>query len=121
MAGERQDNSSSNTNSVSKDKPDSNNNSVNKNGNGADSPLSLLDGASSQYPTIAPELELQKIVAADKTRLLEERLEAFEDIIDSEIGDTNLTRARNIEREFGLRQIYLKFEEAHRLALKKIA
>ena len=116
MAGERQDNSSSNTNSVTKDKLDNNNNSVNKNGNGAkngngsDSPLSLLDGASSQYPAIAPELELQKIVAADKTRLLEERLEAFEDIIDSEIGDTNLTRARNIEREFGLRQIYLKFE-----------
>jgi len=110
MAGERQDNSSSNTNSASKDKPDNSNNSVNKNGNGADGQLSLLDGASSQYPAIAPELELQKIVAADKTRLLEERLEAFEDIIDSEIGDTNLTRARNIERELGLRQIYLKFE-----------
>jgi threonine synthase len=41
---------------------------------------------------------------------LEDRLEAFEDIIDSEIGDTNLARARNIEREFGIRQIFLKFE-----------
>ena len=37
-------------------------------------------------------------------------MEAFEDIIDSEIGDTNVTRARNIEREFGIRQIFLKFE-----------
>jgi threonine synthase len=72
--------------------------------------FSLLDGASSQSPAIAPELELQRKVASDKTRSLEERLEAFEDITDSEIGDTNLTRARNIEREFGLRQIYLKFE-----------
>lgn len=72
--------------------------------------LSLLDGATAQYPAIAPELELQRKIAADTSRPLEERLEAFEDIIDSEIGDTNLTRARNIEREFGVRQVYLKFE-----------
>ncbi len=38
------------------------------------------------------------------------RLEAFEDIIDSEVGDTSLTRARNVEREFGIRQLYLKFD-----------
>jgi threonine synthase len=37
-------------------------------------------------------------------------LEAYEDIVDSEVGDTTLSRARNIEREVGLRQIYLKFE-----------
>jgi len=85
-------------------KPPSNNNS------NSEALFSLLDGASAQFPTIAPELELQRKVASDKTRSLEERLEAFEDIIDSEIGDTNLTRARNIEREFGLRQIYFKFE-----------
>jgi threonine synthase len=41
---------------------------------------------------------------------LEQRLDAFEDIIASEVGDTVLLRARNIEREVGLRQIYLKFE-----------
>ncbi len=70
----------------------------------------LLDGAKPQFPIIAPELEIQKKIAADKNYSLEDRLEAFEDIIDSEIGDTNLTRARNIEREFGLRQIFLKFE-----------
>jgi len=72
--------------------------------------FSLLDGAKSQFPLIAPELELQRKIASNKSLSLEERLDAFEDIIDSEIGDTNLTRARNIEREFGLRQIYLKFE-----------
>jgi threonine synthase len=86
-------------------------NQQNKNNNvngGGD--LSLLDGARPQFPFIAPELESQRKVAADKSRSLEERLEAFEDIIDSEIGDTNLTRARNIEREFGMRQIFLKFE-----------
>ena len=38
------------------------------------------------------------------------KLEAYEDLIDSEVGDTSLVRARNIEREVGIRQIYLKFE-----------
>jgi threonine synthase len=72
--------------------------------------FSLLDGANSHAPVIAPELEKQKRVAADRTQPLNDRIEAYEDIIDSEIGDTTLSRARNIEREFGLRQIYLKFE-----------
>jgi threonine synthase len=72
--------------------------------------LSLLDGANSQAPIIAPELESQKRVAADRNQPLNDRIEAYEDIIDSEIGDTTLSRARNIEREVGLRQIYLKFE-----------
>jgi len=72
--------------------------------------LSLLNGASAQTPAIAPELASLSKIAADKTRRLEERLESFEIILDSEVGDTNLTRGRNIEREIGLRQIYLKFE-----------
>ena len=70
----------------------------------------LLDEATSQVNVIAPELEQQKAVASDPNRPLVERLEAFEDIFDSEIGDTSMARARNIEREVGLRQIYLKFE-----------
>jgi threonine synthase len=74
------------------------------------SSLSLLDGASAQIPIIAPELASLSKIASDKTRPLEERLESFEIILDSEVGDTNLTRGKNIEREIGLRQIYLKFE-----------
>ena len=70
----------------------------------------LLDGATSQMPVIPPELEMQKRVAADRNQSLNNRIEAYEDIIDSEVGDTTLSRARNIEREVGLRQIYLKFE-----------
>lgn len=79
-------------------------------GNGNGQRYSLLDGASPSAPLIAPELETQKRVAADRKLPMERRLEAFEDIIDSEIGDTTLSRARNIEREVGLRQIYLKFD-----------
>lgn len=70
----------------------------------------LLDQASAWVTALLPELETQKSVAANKTFPLETRLEAYEDIFDSEIGDTSLTRARNIEREVGFRQIYLKFE-----------
>ncbi|MBD3291246.1 pyridoxal-phosphate dependent enzyme [candidate division KSB1 bacterium] len=70
----------------------------------------LLDGASSHSPVIAPELLSQKRLAADVDLPLEDRIEAYEDIIDSEIGDTTMSRARNIEREFGLRQIFFKFE-----------
>lgn len=46
----------------------------------------------------------------DKGSTLEDRLEAFTFISDSEVGDTPLIRARNVERELGIRQIYLKFE-----------
>ena len=65
--------------------------------------FSLLDGASAQVPVITPELASLSKIASDKTRPIEERLESFEIILDSEVGDTSLTRARNIEREVGLR------------------
>src|SRR4030042_1758841 len=77
------------------------------NGNGA---LSLLDGATAQIPIITPELSYLSKIASDRTLSPEKRLESFEILLDSEVGDTNLTRAKNIEREIGLRQIYLKFE-----------
>lgn len=72
--------------------------------------LQLLDEATPQAPIIAPELESERGIARDLGRPLEDRLSAYEDIIDSEIGDTTLSRARNIEREVGMRQLYLKFE-----------
>ncbi|MFH1350798.1 MAG: creatininase family protein [Pseudomonadota bacterium] len=50
--------------------------------------FSLLDGATSQIPIIAPELETRKAIAADRSADLNDRLEAFEDILDSEVGDT---------------------------------
>jgi threonine synthase len=72
--------------------------------------MELLSGARAQQPAISPELLQTRRRAADASLPLSERLEAFEDIMDSEVGDTALSRARNIEREVGLRQIYLKFE-----------
>ena len=70
----------------------------------------MLDGAEGEYFSLTGELEKPRQVASDKSRTMEERLEAFEDIIDSEVGDSSQSRARNMERKFGFHQIYLKFE-----------
>jgi threonine synthase len=72
--------------------------------------LPLIDGATGTIPELAAEIENQRRIAANRNYTLEERLEAYEDIFDSEVGDTALVRARNIEREVGLRQIFIKFE-----------
>ena len=71
---------------------------------------SLLDGADSSPSTIETDLAAVRRTCSDRSRSVEERLEAYEDVFESEVGDTIVSRARNIEREVGLRQIYLKFE-----------
>jgi threonine synthase len=86
---------------------------------GRQGPLSLLDGASSPHLTLSPELDEQRRVASDRGRNLETRLEAYQDILDSEVGDTTLARARNLEREVNLRQIYLKFEGSNPTGTQK--
>ncbi|HEX9659306.1 MAG TPA: pyridoxal-phosphate dependent enzyme [Rhodothermales bacterium] len=73
----------------------------------------MLDTASPSQAALSPEMVSLAQIASDVGRDLDERLEAYEDIIDSEIGDTDLMRARNIEREVGMRQLFLKFEGAN--------
>ena len=73
-------------------------------------PTGLMDGAAGEFHRIQQDVGRQREIAIDTGRPLAERLEAYEDIIDSEVGDTAFIRARNIERETGLRQIFLKFE-----------
>jgi threonine synthase len=70
----------------------------------------LLDGADPGAPTLVFERAEMRRICADRGRPLGERLEIYEDIFESEVGDTTLNRARNIEREIGLRQMFLKFE-----------
>ena len=69
-----------------------------------------MDGASGMLAQIHQDVNRQREITIDTAQPLETRLEAYEDIIDSEVGDTAFIRARNIERETGLRQIFLKFE-----------
>lgn len=56
------------------------------------------------------ELKMQYQLLSSPDIDLEERLEAFDHITDSEVGDTPLLRARNVERDLGIRQVFLKFE-----------
>ena len=55
-------------------------------------------------------IEEAQALCADSTANLHERLEAYEDVFESQVGDSIFTRARNLERLFNLRQIWLKFE-----------
>lgn len=75
-----------------------------------DDVLDLIDGANGEVSEVSKELQPMREIMRNKTLALEERLEAYGDIIDSQVGDTSFIRARNIEREVGLRQIFLKFE-----------
>ena len=72
--------------------------------------FALLDNASSDVDQIWDDLSEARRMASDPLQPLEMRLEVYEDILESEVGDTTLSRARNIERETGVRQLYLKFE-----------
>ncbi len=70
----------------------------------------LLDGVTSKGTVLSREsLRLSEIVKDTSLDGLS-RVEAYEDIINLEVGDTSFTRIRNIEREIGLRQLYVKFE-----------
>lgn len=75
-----------------------------------DKPFNLIDGATGESIEIFQEVDRQCKIASDRSMPLDERLEAYEDVFDSEVGDTALVRARNLEREVGWRQIFLKFE-----------
>ena len=61
---------------------------------------------------LGSELHLSEArrVSADPDATLIDRLEAFEDLFESLVGDSIFTRARNLERQFNLRQLWLKFE-----------
>ena len=71
---------------------------------------SMLDAAPAVRERFSSHVADQREVASNPEFPLDERLEAFDDIFDSEVGDTSLVRARNIERDSELRQLYLKFE-----------
>lgn len=76
----------------------------------SNSPYALIDGASGFGLVISQEAEELKKLIIDPGAEIMGKLEAYEDIMNIEVGDTSLGRARNIERETGLRQLYIKFE-----------
>lgn len=82
-------------------------------------PMTILDGAVSDPDALSSGIESQRQIAADPLQPLERRLEAYEDILDSEVGDTSLVRARNVERTVGMRQLFLKFEGSNPTGTQK--
>jgi len=72
--------------------------------------MNLLDGVKSAEIKVTKEVSQLSNMAKDTGLTLVDRLESFEDIISLEVGDTSLTRAKNLERELDIRQLYIKYE-----------
>jgi len=72
--------------------------------------MDLKDGVKTADNKVSVEaLKLSEFVKNRKSSLID-RLESYEDIINLEVGDTGLDRAKALEREFNIRQLYLKYE-----------
>lgn len=72
--------------------------------------INLLDGVRSAEIKITREIKTLSDLVKDTKMSMVDRIESFEDIMSIEIGDTPLNRVRNIEREFDIRQLYIKYE-----------
>jgi threonine synthase len=70
----------------------------------------LRDGVKNAEIKVSSETRKLSDFVKDKSKSLNDRLESFEDIINIEVGDTGLTRAKTVEREFDIRQLYIKYE-----------
>jgi threonine synthase len=70
----------------------------------------LLNGVKSAEIKITKEVQELSLLVKDPQQTVVDRIEALEDIISLEVGDTPLNRLRNLERELDLRQIYIKYE-----------
>ena len=70
----------------------------------------LLDGVKSAEIKMSREVTSLSTMVKDPSLSIVDRIESYEDIMDIEIGDTSLNRARNLEREFSIRQLYIKYE-----------
>ncbi len=72
--------------------------------------MNILDGVKSAQIRIGKEVQSLSDMVRDPKLSIVDRIESFEDIISIEVGDTSLNRARNLEREFELRQLFIKYE-----------
>jgi threonine synthase len=59
----------------------------------------LLDLARTFEFAVSQESRKFSEMAKDRSLSLVDRVESFEDVMNIEIGDTSLSRARNLERE----------------------
>ena len=72
--------------------------------------MNLKDGVTTADNKVSSEAEILGQSVRDSTKTLVDRLASYEDIINLEVGDTGLQRARTLEREFDIRQLFVKYE-----------
>lgn len=72
--------------------------------------INILDGVKSADIKITKEVKYLSDIVKDTSMSIVDRIESYEDIISLEVGDTSLKRARNLERELNIRQLYIKYE-----------
>lgn len=72
--------------------------------------MNILDGVKSADIRITKEVTKLSDMAKNSNLSMVDRIESYEDIISLEIGDTSLNRAKNLERELSIRQLYIKYE-----------
>lgn len=72
--------------------------------------MNLLDGIKSAEIKISKEVKLLSQMVKDTQLSMVDRIESLEDIMSIEVGDTSLNRARNLERELNIRQLFIKYE-----------
>ena len=72
--------------------------------------MNLKDGVKTAENKVSNEARRLSIMVKDTSKSIVDRLECFEDIISLEVGDTGLSRAKTLEREFDVRQLYIKYE-----------
>lgn len=72
--------------------------------------MNLKDGVKSSENKVSSEAQALSVLVQDTSLSITDRLESYEDIISLEVGDTSLTRVKTLEREFDIRQLYIKYE-----------
>ncbi|QBA63647.1 pyridoxal-phosphate dependent enzyme [Muriicola soli] len=72
--------------------------------------MNLRDGVKTAENKVSSETRKLSEFVVDKSKSITDRLESFEDILNLEVGDTALNRAKALEREFNIRQLYIKYE-----------
>lgn len=72
--------------------------------------MNLKDGVKTAENKVSSEARKLSEFVRDPSKSIVDRLECYEDIISLEVGDTGLSRAKTLEREFDMRQLYIKYE-----------
>ena len=72
--------------------------------------MNILDGVKTAEIRITKEVSNLSDLVKDKSLTMVDRIESYEDIMNIEVGDTSLNRARNLERELNIRQLFIKYE-----------